>query len=294
MIHRIRLFMEGNEHLRKLVPVIQNTGVMRYRKEYLVQKKIAKRYMDQALAQREGIETCYKTHRAEFKKLSKMLEDDFSRKTLRTIIKYRITLRWQLLRKIVVQPQYFVKDILLPMEGEVFIDGGAYTGDTISELVSVFGEGVNYCKKIYAFEPDAISRRVLVERCKDYDNIVILPVGLWSEKTYLNFNMKGNRGSRICKDGTQVISVDSIDNLCADEKVTFIKLDVEGSEQEALRGAERVIRRDKPRLAICIYHRPEDYFQIPFMIKEMVPEYKFYIRHHMYHQYDTVLYAVMP
>ena len=90
-----------------------------------------------------------------------------------------------------------------------------------------------------------------------------------------------------------MVTVDSIDNVCWEDKVTFIKLDIEGSEMEALRGAEKIIRRDKPRLAVSIYHEPQDYFEIPFYIRELVPEYKLYIRHHKPNKNDTVVYAVL-
>lgn len=94
-------------------------------------------------------------------------------------------------------------------------------------------------------------------------------------------------------DAVTKIQVDTIDNLCGEEKVTLIKMDIEGSEQAALRGAVNVIKRDKPRLAICIYHTFEDLYEIPFMIKDMVPEYKIYIRHHAYSHCETVVYATL-
>ena len=78
------------------------------------------------------------------------------------------------------------------------------------------------------------------------------------------------------------------------DKITMIKMDIEGSELEALKGAKKTIQRDKPKLAICIYHKPEDMADIPLYIKELVPEYKLYIRHHSNFATETVLYAVMP
>lgn len=78
------------------------------------------------------------------------------------------------------------------------------------------------------------------------------------------------------------------------DKVTFIKMDVEGSELESLKGAKNTILRDKPKLAICIYHKPEDMVTIPLYIKELVPEYKLYVRHHSNSWAETVLYAVLP
>jgi hypothetical protein len=64
-------------------------------------------------------------------------------------------------------------------------------------------------------------------------------------------------------------------------------------ELEALKGAEKTIRRYKPKLAICLYHRREDFIEIPLFIKELVPEYKFFMRHYSDYAYDTILYAVM-
>lgn len=182
-------------------------------------------------------------------------------------------------------------DIFGPAENEVFVDGGAYTGDTILSLIKAFGKGKDYCKKIYAWEPDPVNCEKLRRHCKKYKNIEILPYGLWSEKTVLAFSDGDESTSRISAEGSKSLSVDTIDNLCANEKVTFIKMDIEGSEIEALRGAEQVIRRDKPRLAICIYHKPEHFYEIPFLIREMVPEYKLYIRHHRPTFNETVLYA---
>lgn len=74
----------------------------------------------------------------------------------------------------------------------------------------------------------------------------------------------------------------------------MIKMDVEGSELESLKGAKRTIQRDKPKLAICIYHKPEDMTEIPMFIKELVPEYRLYVRHHSNSDLETVLYAIMP
>ena len=77
------------------------------------------------------------------------------------------------------------------------------------------------------------------------------------------------------------------------EEVTFIKMDIEGAELKALKGAKNIILRDKPKLAISIYHKPEDIVEIPLFIKELVPEYKLYIRHYSNDSIETVLYAVI-
>ena len=88
----------------------------------------------------------------------------------------------------------------------------------------------------------------------------------------------------------EVMPIDEAVDLS--ERVTFIKMDVEGSELEALKGARRTIVRDKPKLAICIYHKPEDMLTLPWYIKSLVPEYKLYLRHHSVMATETVLYAM--
>ena len=81
--------------------------------------------------------------------------------------------------------------------------------------------------------------------------------------------------------------------IIKDDKITFLKMDIEGSELKALHGARKIIQRDKPKLAICVYHKPEDIIEIPLYINSLVPEYKFYMRHYGYTPANTVLYAII-
>lgn len=128
-----------------------------------------------------------------------------------------------------------------------------------------------------------------------YERVTVVPCGMWSEKTELRFFADASMASKIVEDeeqNVQKIPVDSIDNICSEEKVTFIKMDIEGSELEALKGAVNVIKRDKPRMAICVYHKPEDLYTIPQWIKQTEPDYKLYLRQHEISEYETVLYAL--
>ena len=117
--------------------------------------------------------------------------------------------------------------------------------------------------------------------------------GTWSENTTLYFEASNDGASHISDQGKDSIEVIKIDDVVDPfERVTFIKMDVEGSELESLKGAEQTIRRDKPKLAICIYHKAEDMYQLPLYIKELVPEYRLYLRHHSNGDGETVLYAM--
>lgn len=188
--------------------------------------------------------------------------------------------------------QYFNPAFMKYEDGEVFVDAGCFNLSTSLELR-------NYCKhieKIYAFEPDAQNYQNCVKR-KTETNLFqanILPFGTWSEETMLHFQAKGNGSSCIDMDGNLDIPVMPIDSVVdAAERVTMIKMDVEGAELESLKGARETILRNRPKLAICIYHKPEDMTEIPLYIKSLVPEYKFFVRHHSNYFAETVLYAIV-
>lgn len=285
MIYEVRIFLEKYKYSARLVSVIRRSKIWNSIKDH--------RALTKANETREKFAVCYNSHKSMFEAVASILEDEFSRQTLQTVISYRLSPSKEKLQAIVVSPMYFQREILSPVKDEVFVDGGAYTGDTIIGLEEFCRGGC--WKKVYACEPDEINRSRLIKTCKarQYQNVEILPIGLWSKKTELHFNQQGKDWSRISENGSCTVAVDSIDDLCWEDKVTFIKMDIEGSELEALRGAERIIRRDKPRLAVSIYHKPEDYFEIPLYIKELVPEYKLYIRHHKFNKNDTVVYAVL-
>lgn len=189
---------------------------------------------------------------------------------------------------------YFNPSFITFDQEEIFVDAGCFDLGTSLKLRE-------YCPrvKVYAFEPDPESYKRCLERkeATNFETAQILPFGTWGERKKLHFSAANDEGSHICETdaGDDDISVIPIDEAIAEgDRVTFIKMDVEGAELESLKGAEKTIRRDKPKLAICIYHKPEDMWTIPLYIKELVPEYKLYIRHHSSAVYDTVLYAVMP
>lgn len=191
--------------------------------------------------------------------------------------------------------QYFAPEFMAYQEEEIFLDIGCLNLSTSMKMPK-------YCKrlkKVYAFEPDPDNYKVCLERKNRRElqgvEVKLLPFGAWSERTTLCFAATNNGGSRVSANGSISVPVVSVDEAVDPaDKITMIKMDIEGSELEALKGAKKTIQRDKPKLAICIYHKPEDMTDIPLYIKELVPEYKLYIRHHSNFSTETVLYAVMP
>ncbi len=187
--------------------------------------------------------------------------------------------------------QYFEKDILPVYENEVFIDGGCYDGRTIRQFIKYCGGDY---KKIYSFEPDKSNyhRTLRMLESSPVDRLEVINKGLWNESTILSFLADANQASKISEQGSFCIDTVSIDEVVGEEKVTFIKLDVEGAEYKALEGARRTIERDHPKLAISIYHKSEDIFELPELILSMCENYRFYLRHYQLSPNETILYGV--
>lgn len=184
--------------------------------------------------------------------------------------------------------QYF--DVFKSEKDEVFVDAGAYNGDTTKEFMIWAG---NQYKKAFILEPlekqfELIRRKNISENWK---NVVMYKKAVWNCHEELNF-CDNDTGSKIVNGSTGIFAEgERLDDIVGDEKITFIKMDVEGSELKALEGARRTIQNHKPKLAISIYHKYEDIIDIPLKILSLVPEYNFYIRHYSTDIWETVLYA---
>lgn len=186
--------------------------------------------------------------------------------------------------------QYFDEDIINLEKSEVFLDCGCYDFET-SEI---FASRCPDYKKIICFEPDLKNRGCIERKIKDNNlrDITVYPYGVWDRNDTLYF--AGNGSSvMVAESGNYQIDVVALDNVIND-RVTFIKMDIEGSEMKALLGAQNIIRKYRPKLAICVYHKKEDIVEIPKYILNLVPEYKLYLRHYSnYFATETVLYAVL-
>ncbi len=152
----------------------------------------------------------------------------------------------------------------------------------------------NY-KGIIAFEPNLASyndcqRIAEIQKIRDF---MIYNVGLWDERAELSFFTAESGGSsRVAENGKDKVCVDSLDNILQGDVVSFIKMDIEGAELKALYGCKGTLRKHKPKLAICVYHKKEDIVEIPLYLHDIVPEYKFYMKHYSVRANETVLYAV--
>ncbi|MDR1720023.1 MAG: FkbM family methyltransferase [Dysgonamonadaceae bacterium] len=187
--------------------------------------------------------------------------------------------------------QYFPPGIIATTSDEVFVDGGGFIGDTVINFVEQTKGAFN---KIYVFEPiSGIYQQAVKNTAHLKDKIVLYNAGLYSEHTKTVFEDNGS-GSRAARAGKEIVTLVKFDEHLPEaerSQVTYIKLDIEGSEMKALEGMKETIATFKPKLAICIYHRPADLWEIPLYIHRLNPDYKLYIRQH-HHIFETVFYAI--
>lgn len=231
------------------------------------------------------------THKAEFEAAYNLLADDLSRKTFESFLSSKLGGAAEALADVSRKEQYFPKDIIELSDREVFVDGGAYTGDTLLTFMRLTGGRYAGCR---AFEPDPATAEKLkatVEK-RGLQSVTVYNKGLWSAPAALPFAVwHGTSASAVSGEGGVSVEGVTVDHLAPD--ATFIKLDVEGAELYALKGAVETIRRNRPKLAVCVYHKPGDLFEIPLFIKSLVPEYRLYLRQHQPVACETVLYAVI-
>ena len=195
-----------------------------------------------------------------------------------------------------VQEQYKYRNLVEAEPGDVVIDAGACYGDT----ALYFSEKTKGAD-IYSFEflPENLAvfnKNVeLNPRYKSNIHLVESPIGdVSGDKLYAVPSGPGTSVSSIRQPNAIELETVSIDDFVERnhiQKVDFIKMDIEGSEEAALRGAAKTIRKFKPKLAICAYHKLDDLCVLPKLIKELVPEYRMYLDHFTINFTETVLFA---
>lgn len=188
-------------------------------------------------------------------------------------------------------PEYF-HPMVRPENGDIVIDGGV--SESVDPQIQ-FSGAVGESGKIYGFEPDPIGFCKASDTLHSYKNYRIVPLGLWKSKGSLFFDLHGV-ATHISSGGEDSVKCDvvPIDEFVASgriKSVDFIKLDVEGAEADVIKGAIKTIKNNKPKLAISLYHKPEDLYFLPRLINELSPDYAFYIGHHHASLHETILYA---
>lgn len=190
---------------------------------------------------------------------------------------------------------YEYKNICKAEKGDYVLDCGAYTGNTsvyFSELVGEEG-------KVFCFEAMPQTYLKLNNNVSRYKNIYSYNYAICEKEKKVNFTENATPGSRICDNKKEVntieiqgISIDTFINKNNIEKVDFIKMDIEGAELRALDGCIETCKKFSPKLAICIYHKIDDWVTIPRKILELNKNYVFYMKHNSNRLHETVLFAV--
>lgn len=230
-----------------------------------------------------------KENRTDIEAAYSILADDISKRTFEGALSFKLTGGLNFLRSIYCDKQECLSSLLSLGQNESYLDLGAYRGDTIDEFLSLTG-GVY--KHITALEPDRRTFAKLKAHTAGMKDTRLFRMGIWSEDMDMPFSSSLGRGSSLSSDG-EMLAVTKIDTLYRRRRLTYCKMDVEGAERQAILGGTETIRRDKPKLNIAAYHRSEDIFSLPLLLRDIRPDYSIHMRQHPYiPAWDLNIYAV--
>jgi len=226
----------------------------------------------------------------------RLWSDDESRREYVAQVAWRLHADFDVLGHAELCSQYFPPKLFQLTDDEFFVDVGAYDGDTLREFLALQGEGF---RRVLALEPDPENFRRL------FGCLSSLPTTLRG-KIEARACAAGNRAGRlrfaaghgtssaISDQGSVEVDCIRLDDLLAGSRPTYIKMDLEGAEPDAIQGCQRVLREDRPVLAACVYHAQDHLWNIALAIHHLVPDYQLFLRPHMPECWETVCYAVPP
>lgn len=298
-LYNIMLAMRGNAGIvTKVYWVIEDMGVRIAISRFFNWKNGLRRAKNPT-PQMTSSRKYFTEHRNEVQKVLDLLADQTSKETYSRIIKYRQTASHKDLPENSYTEQYFGNDYFEYRDGEIFVDCGAFDGDSVRQFKKLMKKKNVIRYQCICFEPDEKNNEALR---RNHPDAICYKAGVWSKSGELFFRIGHGDDNNIISDEDKdkyseyeiiTIPVQSIDETEECSGATYIKMDIEGSEQMAILGARDTILRNKPKLGISIYHSDEDMIRIPLMIHELVPEYKLYIKHHSNGMSETVLYATI-
>lgn len=191
--------------------------------------------------------------------------------------------------------QYFLKDANFLDENEIVVECGAFIGDSIEKLVTTYGTRVfdkidnYYCYELNVDNFEQLKRNIR-ELAVVQEKIVAINKGIGRKPDICYYTVQANC-TKATENGQYEGRIVCLDDEFAMNRVTMIKMDIEGSEIEAILGAKTVLGRDKPKCAICTYHSVHELWEIPLLLHSIVPEYRMFLRHHSDKWQETVCYA---
>lgn len=225
-------------------------------------------------------------------RVAERLADQESRDILLRMAAFRLGLDLPFASFCSEEKQYFNEITLhsLSKKPITYVDCGAYTGDTFSDLVS---QPDIHCTQAFLLEPDPGNFDTLTGNIRvRHPQAICLPLAAADKYSILTFSSGQGEGGQIGVHGDIHIAAVALDQMLPQIQVDLIKLDVEGAEAQVLDGARRTIERCRPVLTMSLYHNPQDPWALPELLFELCPDYAFYIRQHYFNSFESVLYAV--
>jgi FkbM family methyltransferase len=233
-------------------------------------------------------------HKNAIRAAMQLWSDEFSREEYVAQVGFRASMDFALINRTVGGTHYFPPDLISLREDEVFVDCGAFDGDTIADFVQ---ETAGRFQRVVAFEPDPLTYLKLQERVRGMEPDIGEKIELRQEATgrkpeLSSIEATGTMMSTVGS-GSSVIQVNDLDSALASIDPTYIKFDIEGFEPEALMGASHVLARTRPILALSIYHQQDHLWKIPLLLASLLGgEYRFFLRPHEAEAWDLVCYAI--
>lgn len=220
-------------------------------------------------------------YEAQWDTVYSLLADDLSRRTLLSVLNYKISGKISYLKEIESPQEERYRDIIKPDGGEDYVDLGAYIGDTIQEFLDAVNGQYH---SITAFEPDRKNYNKLVKMIEKQglQRVNACNIGSYEMQAELPFSNRAGRNSTLHTGEGVLTPVDSVDHILNGNRASIIKFDVEGAEESSLRGCRETIQKFHPKLMLSAYHKNSDLFLLPLLVQEICPDYQFYLRHHPY------------
>lgn len=232
----------------------------------------------------------FSQYRSIYERLYSRLSDEESRIVFNTIINSRLrgnVSEFSELLRFNAKSTYMESFLKLKDINEVFYDCGAFDG---SDSMNFFNH-TSLNNQSILFEPNELNNEIITNKLNFTSNYQVLNLGLGNVSRFENFNSKSGTSSKFTSNGDSRIQISKIDELNL-PLPTFIKMDIEGMEPEALNGAIETIKKSSPKLAICIYHKYDDMRKIFLFIEENYNNYSLYLRHYLEGIHETVLFVV--
>jgi FkbM family methyltransferase len=220
-----------------------------------------------------------------------LLDDDASRQAFAAQLQLRLRADFDALGMPAPDEQYFPSLFSMSRQ-ECFVDCGSYTGDTIQAFLSQTKQAY---RKVIAFEADHAILPRLETLMNELGSCGVLhKAAVGAHNGIVRFTGDGIGGGCVTEARGMEVPCVRLDDALAGEHVSFIKMDIEGAELHALEGAQHVIRRDHPVLAVCGYHTPDHLWRIPISLKTLAPDSSIFLRCHCADGLDSVYYSVPP